>query len=748
MVLAPAALATPSGKKWELGACGASMPCPSNMQCVTNRCQPAFRIATTIQNTGSTVLSGAQQVPYATVTSRMGEAFKNWTADRVNNCETSWGVVFAGTFSSPAGTAAVSANDGSNNVIWLGGAYWRYSATTLGLTTTTFVTATGQIVDADMELNNNLQWSDTGAADTYDYESMVLHEAGHFLGLDHTPNNALSVMFPTVQTGSTKRLLWTTDTGDVCTVYPGDTGAQGTACLSASTCTGSRVCEGAGDGAAKICTANCTSPGDTNCPTGYSCQTSNVGYACLTEPGSSDLCKFCTTGSDCSTGICVTDRSALWCSNSCSSSAQCGTGYTCDDSHFCVPNTSCAMQCSGTDGANCAVGFTCQSGTCRPTGNSGDRCEILGICNTCLACVTDATDDSIAFCRPCCGGQSNGGLCNACVGATCGSQMACVGLANGKDQVCFPSAGAAACQTCSATSPCQTGLTCTSGRCHSACNPFAPANCTACFDMGNGVGQCSCADEVAGAGEPCGQSGTALSACENGLKCVLSPTQFCRVPCTITDTTACRAGETCTNVSGSTVCLPSTMGNQCTACTTGGTCGNNQLSCYSNRCYLTCNINSSGRCSTCVQTDANGNGLCACNVVDVGANCGLPEIASCQPGTLCVESVCRGQCNPRLPMTNCAVGTVCQAYAGSNYCIPPAVTGGGQGGGGGGSAPGGGQGGGGGGLIIPDGGGGGGGTTKEPPICGCSVSFGAQALLLAPLLLLGFMRRRRPVTSK
>lgn len=732
----PVAMATPSGKRWALAACGT---CPSGQQCVSNRCAPVFKIATTIQNTGGTILNGTQKVPYQTVVSRMGEAFKNWTSPRVTACNTSWTSVFGGNFSSPAGTAAVNAKDLANNVIWLGGAYWRYSATTLAYTTVTSVIATGEIVDADMELNNNINWSDTAAANTYDYESVVLHEAGHFLGLDHTAQNAQAVMFATVATGTTKRALAAADTGDLCTVYPGDMGGQGLTCTTGSQCTNGRVCEGSSDGSSKICTADCTGPADDTCPTGYSCQASSAGFACLTQLGTTDLCSFCTSGSDCNTGVCVTDRTSLWCSLSCSNSAQCGTGYSCDASGYCVPKTSCSAQCTSAGaGDGCAVGFTCLSGTCRPSGNDGDRCEVLGVCNACLACVSDASGASLAFCRPCCGGAANDGFCKSCTNTSCVANTACTGLANGKDQVCVPSSGNTVCAACDTNSPCQKGLTCKGGRCHSDCNPFAPGNCTGCFDTGNGTGLCSCDDEVAHVGEPCGQTATSLNACDNGLLCVSSPTPYCRVPCTPTDTTACRLGETCTTINGTPVCIPSAVGNQCTACTAASACNNSQYSCYANRCYLTCNINTSGRCSACVQTDANGNGLCACDdqIVGSGADCALPAIAACQPGTLCVESICRPQCDPSAATSTCPAGSECQASSGSNYCLPPKATGGGTGGGGG--TVGGGQGGGG--FTGIKDAGTGGGTVTNPTLCGCT-SF-TQVPLLGGLFLLAFLRRR------
>jgi Matrixin len=123
----------------------------------------------------------------------------------------------------------------------------------LALTTATFVVSTGEILDADMELNG---WNGLGtAAPTatgfyftcaspgtatctqayggsncieFDVGNTVTHEAGHMLGLDHvcvTPGNSSchpeATMAPTAAPGDTdKRTLAADDIEGVCTIYP------------------------------------------------------------------------------------------------------------------------------------------------------------------------------------------------------------------------------------------------------------------------------------------------------------------------------------------------------------------------------------------------------------------------------------------------------------------------------------------------------------------------------------------------
>lgn len=101
---------------------------------------------------------------------------------------------FAGATSNPA----TSASDRRNVLRWVNS---NIATGVFAVTITTFDTSNGQITDADMQLNDrDFTWDTLGPAGTSGVigramiESVVTHELGHFIGLDH-PNNAQATMF-------------------------------------------------------------------------------------------------------------------------------------------------------------------------------------------------------------------------------------------------------------------------------------------------------------------------------------------------------------------------------------------------------------------------------------------------------------------------------------------------------------------------------------------------------------------------
>jgi hypothetical protein len=96
---------------------------------------------------------------------------------------------------------------------------------TLALTTVVFDPKSGEIYDADMEINTaqqRLTVNDPIPADGYDLASIVTHETGHFLGMAHS-GDAHATMFAHYSQGTTTlRNLSQDDIAGICTIYPPD----------------------------------------------------------------------------------------------------------------------------------------------------------------------------------------------------------------------------------------------------------------------------------------------------------------------------------------------------------------------------------------------------------------------------------------------------------------------------------------------------------------------------------------------
>lgn len=115
----------------------------------------------------------------------------------------------------PSGTNA--------NVVMFQDHKWDYKGVdnTLAKTTVTYDTATGEILDADIELNHAFNELTVGDDDVvYDLQSILTHEIGHFIGFDHTLA-AGATMNAGYDPGSTnQRDLDADDLEGLCSVYP------------------------------------------------------------------------------------------------------------------------------------------------------------------------------------------------------------------------------------------------------------------------------------------------------------------------------------------------------------------------------------------------------------------------------------------------------------------------------------------------------------------------------------------------
>jgi hypothetical protein len=111
------------------------------------------------------------------------------------------------------------------NVVFFQDDTWNYRGldATLAKTSVTYNDDTGEIYDADIEVNaakNVLTTSTDPSKAQYDLQAIMTHEVGHFIGIAHSANSS-AVMFASYSPGSlTQRTLTDDDIDAVCAIYP------------------------------------------------------------------------------------------------------------------------------------------------------------------------------------------------------------------------------------------------------------------------------------------------------------------------------------------------------------------------------------------------------------------------------------------------------------------------------------------------------------------------------------------------
>lgn len=103
---------------------------------------------------------------------------------------------------------------------------WNDEPEAIGITTVSYNSDTGEIIEADMALNGrNFQWTlnppyPCPSKSTVDLKNVVTHEAGHFFGLDHSDISS-ATMYPTSPPCETeKRDLEQDDINGITYLYP------------------------------------------------------------------------------------------------------------------------------------------------------------------------------------------------------------------------------------------------------------------------------------------------------------------------------------------------------------------------------------------------------------------------------------------------------------------------------------------------------------------------------------------------
>jgi hypothetical protein len=241
---------------------------------------------------------------------------------------TSYRAGFAGT------TMDAPALDGKN-VVYFHDTIWPAELTPKALAQTVLHTdASNDIVDADIHINGkDYLWSLQGSGASPDLRSILTHELGHALGLNHSTTIG-ATMWATYGGNTAWRSLEKDDRDGVCALYPG-TGAPGCdqnpcpmgfLCVAnqcerngalatvCSPCDPSDVqaCVGAGDDArcvdigagARVCGRACAS--DADCGNGFHCKptTTSGDLQCLSDTGCRNGPDACSKDADCKIGSC------------------------------------------------------------------------------------------------------------------------------------------------------------------------------------------------------------------------------------------------------------------------------------------------------------------------------------------------------------------------------------------------------------------------------------------------------------
>lgn len=327
--------------------------------------------------------SGGPGVSPATILAQADYAFGRWSALECAQIESRYG----STTSSAAGP-----DDGRNTLSWVD-LFWTDrgfppdAVATTDLNFTRGSDGVWRLSEADLYFNaEDYQWSPTsGTADgtLRSLRSVLLHEAGHAIGLAHPcePGGAggpdcasdsafrAAIMFPLYQ-GPEYVLLGQDDEAGACFLY----GCEQTGCPAGLECG----------------VAGCGQPcGNAVCAPNEEC----TGGACSIPMTGCGTDADCPGGERCSGGLCIATGGAT--GDPCAAGGDCASGV-------CSGSGACTYGCAS---ASCPAGFTCEAEVCEPSGGVlGDPCTSADDCATRLCASSESRSSCTRDCnadRPC-----------------------------------------------------------------------------------------------------------------------------------------------------------------------------------------------------------------------------------------------------------------------------------------------------------------------------------------------------------
>jgi len=163
---------------------------------------------------------GTVNLPYADVAPVIEKAFIAWTDIDCGGEPAS--MAFSRLADVSCHENEYNEDDPNANIVLFQDDIWRYKGlgNTIAKTTVTFDHETGEIYDADIELNyafNNITIGDDAVA--FDLQSILTHEIGHFIGIDHSADGDATMNANYDEGDTSLRTLEPDDVAAACAAY-------------------------------------------------------------------------------------------------------------------------------------------------------------------------------------------------------------------------------------------------------------------------------------------------------------------------------------------------------------------------------------------------------------------------------------------------------------------------------------------------------------------------------------------------